>query len=333
MSTYTPRPDLQLLPPPYTIEGSRIATFIVPTASGAIQRLLDATLNTAGANASRSGCFGWLRTLFAAKPKPGAVRQRFKPLLGLDVMMLTFIHYPSVRAATLPWGSFRYDECAVFLLLRDEDELGPGLCWHVPFILLDECLPMIMGREIYGFPKVMADVDCAPLLASDWLQKPGGTFRVAAEGFAQRGAAHVAQKVPVAEVTMTGYPPGSIVSTLDHAGDDLLAFAQRIAGGDHLDERLVPIVRALVSLGLPGIFLKELPGADANAPAAYRELLKAAFTPTGIGGLSFVRGGVTLHDPASYPLASTFGIAPAKTLNVPGLVIELSWNLPPPTHA
>jgi hypothetical protein len=315
------------------VDRSRIATFLVPAAKGAIQRLLDATLNAASTGAAPSGWLGWLKNLFGAKPKSGAARQRFKPLLGLDVMALTFIHYPSVRATTTPWGSFSYDECAVFLLLKDENEFGPGMCWHVPFILLDACLPMLMGREIYGFPKVIGDVDCSPLLAADWQQNPRGTFTVAAEGFPRHGANVHAQQVPVAEVKASGFPPGSLVNTIDHAGDDLLAFAQRITGGDHLDPLLVPFVQALVSAGLPGVFLKELPGADANAPAAHRQLVKAAFTPTGTGGMSFVRGEVKLHDPASYPLASTFGIAAGQALNVPGIFIDLSWNLPPPTHA
>lgn len=332
MSVFVPRPDLQMLPPPYEVQASRIGAFLVPTASGAIQRLLDATLNAASGS-SAGGWLGWLKKWFGSKSKPGAVTQRFKPLLGRDVMVLTFIHYPSVRATSLPWGFFTYDECAVFLLLEDTQRLGLGMCWHVPFIVLDECLPMLMGREFYGFPKVLGDVDCSPLRANDWQQNPRGTFTATAEGFQQCGANVAAQSVPVAEVKVNAYPPGSLVTAVDHAGDDLLAIAQRIAGGDHLEPALVPFLQALISLGLPGVFLKELPGADASASAAYRQLVKAAFTPTGIGGMSFVRGDVKLHDPASYPLASTFGIAAGQARNVPGLLIDLSWNLPPPHDA
>ncbi len=337
MSAFIPRPDLQMLPPPYVVDDSRTTAFIVPTAPGSIQRLLDATLNAAPGSAAPSSWLGWLKRLLGISPtsSSGAPVQRFKPLLGRDLMVLTFIHYGSVRATTPApsWGFFSYDECAVFLLVKDEQELGPGLCWHVPFILLDECLPMIMGQEIYGFPKVLGSVDCAPLLANDWRQNPHGTFAAAAEGFAQHDAAVAAGPVPVAEVNVTGFPPGSVGNAIDNAGTDLLAFAQGILGGDHLDPLLVPILQALISLGMPGVFLKEFPGADGSAPAAYRQLMKAAFTPTAVTGLSFVRGDVTLFDPASYPLASTFGIAAGQTQSVPGVFIDMSWNLPPPTNA
>lgn len=332
MSTFTQRPDVQMLAPPYQIDHARTAAFIVPAAEGSIQRLLDSTLNAAPGRRTSSGCCSWLKNLFPSTPQRGsAPEQRFKPLL--DVMALTFIHYPRMSAPETPWGYFSYQECAVFLPLWDTEGVLPSMCWHVPFILLNQFLPTVVGREIYGFPKVMAQLDCTPLLADDWLENPRGKLTVAAEGFGQTGANVAAQSVPVAEVTMSSFPDGSLVKTIDHAGDILLALTQDLAGGDHLQPALIPVLKELLQIGLPGIFLKELVGSRPDEPAAYRKLVKAAFTPTGIGGASFVRGEVKLSNPASYPLASTFGIPAGQALDVSGLLIDLSWNLPPPTDA
>src|SRR5687767_4283664 len=100
MSTLLPCPDLQCLAVPYEVQQSRNAAFLVPTASGAIQQLLDTSLN-------------------AAVTPPGMpLVKRFEPLFGLDQIVVAFIHYPNVHAqqSTIPptdrWGFFSYDECA-----------------------------------------------------------------------------------------------------------------------------------------------------------------------------------------------------------------------------
>ena len=314
MSDFLARPDLQLLPLPYIAERTRTAAFFVPTAPGAIQRLLDATLNAA---ASTHG-------------------QRFRPLLGMDYVALTFIHYPSLyslQSDLAPedrWGVFQYDECAVFLLLEDTQSGGLGPCWHVPFLILNDGIAMILGRVVYGMPKVMGHVSTAPLLADDWMEAPlAGAFSAAPEVFATRGAARKPETAKVAEVALkTPHPLPLDVPLYNPIPRGIRDFVGRLIQPAFFESPVFRLMQAFIGELLPGVFLKEFPSADGTRQAVYRRLLRADFTPTEIGAVRYVSAEAKLFDPASYPLASVFGVAPGVALPVSGIFAEISWVLP-----
>jgi hypothetical protein len=307
------RPGLQTLPTPYVVANSRTAAFAVPTPAGRIQHLLDCTLNSAAGS------------------------RRFTPLL--DCMVLTFIHYPDVHALQpgIPpanqMGCFCYQECAVFLPILDAQGDGLGTCWHVPMLLLNQVIPLILGREVYGMPKVFGRIDVRPLQVDDWLTNPSGTLKVSTEGFPLAGGTVPITFVPVAEVTFGAHlrlPLGIAISDLDPLG--LFAFA-----ADFLDDvtHLGPVLeffQRLVAFGLPGIFLKQFPDGSGTQLAVYQFLLKAAFTPTAISPLTYAVADVKTFDSASYPLASTFGLNSGVAQKAIGVVAEISWMLPPPAH-
>lgn len=312
MSAFIPRPGLQALPTPYIVARSRTAAFAVPTRPGCIQQLLDSTLNAAAGS------------------------QRFTPLL--DCMVLTFIHYPDVHAeqSGVPSGSrtgfFCYQECAIFLPIKDAEGAGLGTCWHVPMLLLNQVIPLILGREVYGMPKVFGRVDVRPLQVDDWLTDPAGTFKVSTEGFPQPGSSVGITFVPVAEAAMKG-PHLRLaldIPVLDLDPLGLIQFAANLLDdGTHL-RPVLEFFQRLVGIGLPGIFLKEFPDGTGTRQAVCCQLLKAAFTPTSISPLTYVLADVKAFDSASYPLASTFGLPSGVAQTSVGVVAEISWVLPPP---
>lgn len=311
MIPFITRPGLQALPTPYVITKSRIAAFAVRTAEGTIQKLLDDTLNAAAGG------------------------RRFEPLL--DLMVLAFIHYPDVHAKQegVPpgecTGCFTYQECAIFLALRDTHGDGPGTCWHVPLLMLNQGIPLILGREVFGFPKVFARVDARPLQMDDWLENPSGTLKVSTEGFPQLGANVPVRFVEVAQAVFKSPHLAIPDLPLRHLPPlDLVGFLAKIVSPDEDHDPLFGFFRQLVSVGFPGIFLKQFPGCGGTKEAAYRQLLKAAFVPTGIGAVTYVLADVTLHDPPTYPVASTFGLAAGSAATCLGIVAEVSWELPPP---
>ena len=312
MSAFILRPGLQALSTPYVVARSRTAAFAVPTAGGKIQQLLDATLNAV------------------------AGTQRFTPLL--DCMVLTFIHYPDVHAAQAgvppasQTGFFSYQECAVFLPIKDAHGEGLGTCWHVPMLLLNQVLPLILGREVYGMPKVFGRIDARPLQVDDWLTNPAGTLKVSTEGFSQMGSTVGITFVPVAEVTLNGphlrLPLDLPILDLDPLG--LVEFATKLVDDVAHLRPVMEFFQRLVSVGFPGIFLKQFPDGSGTQQPVYQHLLKAAFTPTSISPLTYVIADVTTFDSASYPLASTFGLASGVPKTTVGVIAEFSWILPPP---
>lgn len=322
MTNYIPGPDLQMLPLPYVIERSRIAALALRTGAGAIQKLLDSTLN------------------LAATPEGQPLVQRFKPLFGLDMAMLTFIHYPNVHSAqsAVPeeerWGFFNYEEFAVFLLLEDTQSGGLGSCWHVPFILLNKCIPLILGREVYGMPKMAGAFDVQPLLRDDWLVgKDLGKLCVGAEGFAERGAANGVRTVPVVEVDLVGGLPSVFLTVMANTVPAQFAkFLASLVPPEEFDLDAFKLLKTFFGELLPGIFLKQLAGGTGLGTPAYQRLLRADFTPTAVHSLSYLMANTTLFDPASYPIASTLGVTPGQACGVSGLFVDLDWVLPPPVE-
>jgi hypothetical protein len=299
MSTLLPCPDLQCLAVPYEVQQSRNGAFLVSTGSGAIQQLLDTTLN-------------------AALTPPGApLVKRFEPLFGLDQIIVAFIHYPNVHAqqSAVPqtdrWGFFSYDECAVFLMLKDTHASGPGFCWHLPFILLNKCLPMLLGREVYGMPKVMGTLNVDPLLQSNWLNAQSGLLTAATEGFLKRDETASSQQVKVAQAAIAMSVP-------------LMPFL----GPQLLGPGVFQFLQTFVTTGMPGIFLKQFAEGDGATQASYQAVLQSQFTPTAVSSPTLISGAIQVFDPASYPLASTFGIPAGVPIPVVGILIEISWILP-----
>ena len=312
MSSFVLRPGLQALPTPYIVTRSRTAAFAVPTRAGKIQQLLDATLNGVAGS------------------------QRFTPLL--DCMVLTFIHYPDVHAqqSGVPpanqTGFFSYQECAVFLPIVDSHGGGLGTCWHVPLLLLNQVIPLILGREVYGMPKVFGRIDVQRLQVDDWLTNPSGTLKVSTEGFPHPGASVGLTFVPVAEVNMKGpflrMPLDLPIEKLDPLG--LVDFAAKLVDEAAHLQPVMQFFQQLISVGFPGIFLKQFPDGSGTQQAVYQHLLQAAFTPTSIGAPTYVIADVTTFDSASYPLASIFGLASGVAKTAVGILAEISWVLPPP---
>ena len=121
------------------------------------------------------------------------------------------------------------------------------------------------------------------------------------------------------------------LEAVDQLNLDLKAFTGALQQPDLWSAVVFRLMQALIGAALPGIFLKQFPAANTVSQAVYLQLLQADFTPTQIGSLRYVSADVTLFDPASYPLASSYGIAPNTPLSVQGIFAELDWQLPPAT--
>jgi hypothetical protein len=76
-------------------------------------------------------------------------------LLPEDTVMVSIIHYASFHAEADPDTRIGYDELVIALPCRHET-IGPAS--YVPFIYLNEFRPTVYGRELFGYPKKLANV-------------------------------------------------------------------------------------------------------------------------------------------------------------------------------
>ncbi len=143
---------------------------------------------------------------------PSNFKRVFEP--ALPYVMVTYAYYP--RAYYQSWkenneGFTPYKELIFVLFLREKKPCGilediglikPNFYGFVPFLFLDHAIPVAAGREIFGMPKVMADLDYPGLGGNGTVQK----FSASTLGFNRsRGSVPMAKKQKIMEVTC---PPG-----------------------------------------------------------------------------------------------------------------------------
>lgn len=138
---------------PSRLIGARIYGFGVKVDQARQQETLDAYINRQSVAAVRVGSDA------RRPPEPFTLR-----CAGLDVVLLLFVDYQQIKSGSdddEPLGSVSYREFLMMqLAMRGNDET-PALDWFIPAIYLDSDAPRLGGREIYGYPKQLGDVEIA----------------------------------------------------------------------------------------------------------------------------------------------------------------------------
>lgn len=110
-------------------------------------------------------------------------------LFGADTLLVSLVHYGSFWPADDPDARIGYDELVIALPCRHRT-LGPAS--YVPFIYLNEFRPTAYGRELFGYPKKLAEISILrdgehgrgsvvsdlgyPLAALSWQERAGAVL-------------------------------------------------------------------------------------------------------------------------------------------------------------
>lgn len=156
MIAYIPRVDDPEIPPPYDFPGITIMSFRLPAALANLQTLCDQLLNI-GTLANRG----------------------FEYRAFLDFVDMEIVTYPKMVFAQVPystWGYASQQELYFrFFVWKFVSVSGilvpePVPEWFIPFIFVDNSWSMISGRNVIGFPKVMAQFSPTPVLNANPFQ-------------------------------------------------------------------------------------------------------------------------------------------------------------------
>ena len=103
---------------------------------------------------------------------------QFKPFVPFVYLVILDYGRMSLQAANMGWVSQR--EVAFGIPLRWLNNGPEGLAFHdwaftSPFIFVDNEMSMSTGREVYGWPKLLAKLDPS---VSEWVRDPHGARRV-----------------------------------------------------------------------------------------------------------------------------------------------------------
>lgn len=93
---------------------------------------------------------------------PEGARTFRRPGRRRDAVLLALADFPTAYPEDAPDARFGYTETTVFLPVR----IGARLGLYVPFIYPSAWEPILLGREIYGFPKRLGETTLAARAAS-----------------------------------------------------------------------------------------------------------------------------------------------------------------------
>ena len=304
MPSYLQRPEQQFFALPYTITKAQMLGLVFQADPQILAR-------------------HFVDPLFNAATTPG----RFQVELD-GRFVVGQIRYPLLTHSDPHFGGFSYNESVIYLALRDTGP-APGTpehYWFTPVMVLDSFLPLIAGREIFGFPKILGEINSNPTTLANLFTTPRGSGTVAVQGFATTSKQELAALQKLWSWRVTG--GGPLVEELAaKAVEWVLAthLPNPLGLLDAVRSRLLRFVGRLD----PGLFLKEFPAASKPTLACYGSLVRSSFAPTAVHRLVALTAEASFEAPASFPLATQLGFTPGTTQAAElAFLAEMDWQIP-----
>ncbi len=273
----------QMLQPPYNAENVGFYAFLIHADVAALQKLLDDRLN---------------------RPSGGAVE--FEPAGPFVVLAFNRLEkMSSVNPPDRDKGWFSEQECAIWM--RVVDRKTNASRWFHPYIYVDNSYALVLGRELYGFPKatgwfdIPADPKAATAMSVETLTLP--VFSPNTQG--------VRTRLISARQTAASEDPVNIV-------EDTVEFAAELLGLLAKEEDLPDSVelvwnslKDLFERNAPMVFLKQFPAPGIPGAACYQAIVEMTATATSFRGAAILPGEwqIDIAQAASHPVARDLGLA------------------------
>ena len=238
------------------------------------------------------------------EPTGGAVT--FRPFS--NIILLTFAQIDriySLYGNDAGRGAMPEIDVAFWIPLLSEREGRLHLSWYNPYIFVDNPFAMATGREVYGFPKTIAQFQIPENHASP------DAYWVETQAIDRFQADATSRLMRVLEVVRTGgrkqrlSQPGeavqSIISLLIGEHETL---ATRLSLGRQNLQNLIQTQEVKM------VFLRQFRDVQNPTVAAYQEVIEASSRVARIQKGGFLPGSYELHLPlnASFPIAETLGL-------------------------
>jgi hypothetical protein len=299
-------PGSPLMHPPLALHRARMYGFWVPGQWSALQASVDATLN--------AGAGGQMQF---------TVLSPYVLLTFTDIAR-AFSVWPADRAKG--WG--REIDIVAWVLVAGVDA-NQRLSFHAyPLhIWVDDCMALIVGREVFGYPKYL----CSHAMPD--ANEPPAYFALGAKGFQPFSPDSELSVHPLLEVSANAALAGERpVATADAWRSQLLDNLRARPDFWHADDawRASFDPWFMQFPALPQIFLKQFPDATGQY-AVYQAIVAADAQVETIHHLGLLHDGyrLNLHELASFPLARTLGWALGEQKAYLGFRIDFDFQMQP----
>jgi hypothetical protein len=308
MVAFIQRTDNPEIPPPYNFPGITIMSFRLPAKLAKLQALCDDLLNI------------------------GSIADRgFEYRAFLDFVDMEIVTYPKMLFAEKPyshWGFatqqelyFRFFVWKFFDFggLQFPADIFPQLFF--PYIFVDNSWSMISGRNVIGFPKVMACFQPTPVLGASPLNITASALVLKTHSEDTKLEFHPIVEIrqadasAVATTVAPGLPSGLWPWT---------ALAKTAIADPYLQEQL-PDFPIDIPTPFSTVQMKQF--RDLPTDACFQGLVQTPFIPSNFGALNPLPPvTVTVHKYASLDIASSLGFAPDVAMR-PSLQYSISLDM------
>jgi Acetoacetate decarboxylase (ADC) len=301
MVSFIQRVDDPEIPPPYKFPGVTIMSFQLPAKQAHLQKLCNQLLNI-GSLADRG----------------------FEYRAFTDFVDMEIVTYPKMMFDQLPysqWGYATQQELYFrFYVWRFNlfggllfPELFPQLCF--PFIYVDNSWSMISGRNVIGYPKVIAQFDPTPMLGANPLQITASALAMKTHSPTTELKMH-----PIVEIN-----PSQAAPALPNG---IWPWVGLAAQASILDSNLQQQFQNFLAAD-PGLCstvqLKQF--RDLPTGACFQAVVETPFTPSNIGvPQPLPPVSVTVHPYASLNIPRSLGF-PANVALQPALQYSISLDM------
>jgi acetoacetate decarboxylase len=182
------------IPPPYDFPNVTVHSFRLTASEKALKKLCDARLNI------------------------GTPEQRgfeYRPIRGMWFVDLEVLHYPRMMSEnkSFNWGSSTQCECYFRVFVGRYDYIGgvpvpAEVAVFIPYIFVDNAWSVISGREVVGFPKVMASFTLPTSETAESAQLY--PIRIETDVFQQYSPSSTQSACPIVEIESSQLGPGTI---------------------------------------------------------------------------------------------------------------------------
>nr|MEA2797335.1 hypothetical protein [Phenylobacterium sp.] len=254
-----------LPPPPSVCKGAQVYSWGFKADHAALQRFLDRSFNRV------------------------AGRRRFRPLL--DMAFMAIVQCQALAPGTPPFsleGSMAETDLGFWMLVGayDVSDLIPSsVAWLPAYLFVDNAFTSASGREIWGFPKFVSQLNVPAELRSSG---PFDASAVVIKTFAPTATASLQQLLSMqgTDIRFTGFNGASLeilklVSKVAHPS--LLAALDRTHAA-------IPFLPGVGGLPAPVVFLKQFHSGNSTGDACYQEILKGALILDHLHGAGVLTG-------------------------------------------
>ncbi len=299
MPDYIHRPGIQIYSPPYTADKTSFYGFVLPVDKRVVQKnLIDPYLNEPLGITSNQ-------------------QPRFEIWSSLVMAVFNHIeHFKSKDSQHKKLGWHTEEEFAIWIRVKDNTDSKKY--WYHAFMTVDNFFAMVIGREVYGFPKDIGKFR---------VPKRPGNKSLSAEVLAistyhpdtqsawlQLAAAHPPGAVPDAEES------AEIDVVLDSMRKNLDA-RQIESASEFLGISLGPIddiidfVRFALIPDQPFVFLKQIPEIHDTRKTCYQAIVAATLDVAFRRGFPLFNWSIELNDHDSHPLRRSLGLPDQQTFS------------------